>query len=109
MKKFLLAIMATFLLVLIVGCSDQEEASSESSSEEGTAEEASKDQTINFGVTPWTSTVPPTKVAELLLEDMGYSVKETKSNVGGVFMGLSRGDLDVFMDPLVPDQQSAHG
>lgn len=98
MKKFLIAIMTTFLLVLIVGCSDQEKSSSESSNEE----EASKDQTISFGVTSWTSTVPPTKIAELILEDMGYSVEETKSNVGGVFMGLSRGDVDVFMDSWFP-------
>ncbi|WP_347549117.1 glycine betaine ABC transporter substrate-binding protein [Pseudalkalibacillus hwajinpoensis] len=97
MKKILFGIMTTFLMVLIIGCSEQEEASSEASNEE-----ASKDQTITFGVTPWTSTVPPTKVAGLILEDMGYTVEETKSNVGGVFMGLSRGDVDVFMDSWFP-------
>ncbi|MFC7061990.1 glycine betaine ABC transporter substrate-binding protein [Halobacillus seohaensis] len=98
MKKLLLLGIMTTLLALI-GCSADEEASSKSN------EESNKDQTIKFGVTPWTSTVPPTEIAQLVLEDMGYTVEGTETNVGGVFMGLSRGDLDVFMDAWLPMHQ----
>ncbi|UOR10960.1 glycine betaine ABC transporter substrate-binding protein [Halobacillus amylolyticus] len=100
MKKILLGITTTLLLAFIVGCSAEKEASSSEASDEN-----GKDKTITFGVTPWTSTVPPTKIAGLILEDMGYTVEETKANVGGVFMGLSRGDLDVFMDAWLPMHQ----
>ncbi|RIW32702.1 glycine betaine ABC transporter substrate-binding protein [Bacillus salacetis] len=62
--------------------------------------------TINFGVTPWTSTVPPTKTAKLILEDMGYTVNETKADAGGVYTGMARGDLDVFMDAWLPDMHA---
>ncbi|WP_261134481.1 glycine betaine ABC transporter substrate-binding protein [Bacillus sp. Marseille-Q3570] len=96
MKKIIFTgLMIMSLAALIVGCSSNEKGSGE----------ASEGKTITFGVTPWTSTVPPTKIAVLILEDMGYTVKETKSDVGGVFMGLSRGDVDVFMDAWLPMHQ----
>ncbi|MGB2993604.1 MAG: glycine betaine ABC transporter substrate-binding protein [Paenisporosarcina sp.] len=37
---------------------------------------------------------------------MGYEVKETASDAGSVYMGLSRRDLDVFMDAWVPMHQT---
>ncbi len=96
MKKRILLTVITTLLLFMAACSSDKEASSKSS------DESSKGETITFGVTPWTSTVPPTKIAGLILEDMGYKVKETKADAGGVYMGLSRGDLDVFMDSWLP-------
>ncbi|WP_026571956.1 MULTISPECIES: glycine betaine ABC transporter substrate-binding protein [Sediminibacillus] len=97
MKKLLLGLMAALFVAVIAGCSsdDKSEGSGEKASE-------SKDQTITFGVTPWTSTVPPTEIASLILEDMGYTVEQTDADVGSVFMGLSRGDIDVFMDSWFP-------
>lgn len=59
--------------------------------------------TITFGVTPWTSTVPPTQVAKAVLEEMGYTVKLQDADAGVVFAGLSKGDIDVFMDAWLPD------
>lgn len=64
---------------------------------------ANKDVTITFGVTPWTSTIPPTYVAKKVLEDMGYKVKLQNGDAGVVYAGLSKGDLDVFMDSWLPD------
>ncbi|MCL7748987.1 glycine betaine ABC transporter substrate-binding protein [Halalkalibacter alkaliphilus] len=98
MKKFLLGSMMAVFLATAVGC-----ASGETSGE--TTEENSNGETITFGVTPWTSTVPPTQIASLILQDMGYEVVETNADVGNVFMGLSRGDLDVFMDAWFPMHQ----
>ncbi|WP_281974792.1 glycine betaine ABC transporter substrate-binding protein [Halobacillus litoralis] len=102
MKKVLFGLMTALFLVLVIGCSAGGEESSGESNSEGEQASESKDETIKFGVTPWTSTVPPTKIASLILQDMGYKVEETETNVGGVFMGLSRGDLDVFMDAWFP-------
>jgi glycine betaine/proline transport system substrate-binding protein len=58
---------------------------------------------ITLGVTPWSSTVPPTKVVKLILIDMGYEVAEINADAGGIYAGLSRGDIDVFMDSWLPD------
>ncbi|UFJ40312.1 glycine betaine ABC transporter substrate-binding protein [Brevibacillus humidisoli] len=96
-----------FLLAL-TGCAtgtDQGqggEAPAEQPAEQQPADEK-KDVTITFGVTPWTSTVPPTQIARLLLEDMGYTVKLQDADAGVVYTGLSKGDIDVFMDSWLPD------
>ncbi len=86
------------LFTLLIGCSSQSQNTGGNESSDG--------KTITFGVTPWTSTVPPTKVAKLLLEDMGYTVEEKNADAGGVYTGLSRGDLDVFMDAWLPDMHA---
>ncbi|SEQ66457.1 glycine betaine ABC transporter substrate-binding protein [Piscibacillus halophilus] len=94
MKKFLITLMMVSLIVLAAcGSSDEAEGSEEGGEDKGT---------ISFAVTPWTSTVPPTKVAKIILEDMGYEVEETQADVSSTFVGLSRGDLDVFMDSWMP-------
>lgn len=99
MKKLLLTATILLLALFAAACSSET-----SETEEGTADASQK--TITFGVTPWTSTVPPTKIAGLILKDMGYEVKETEADAGSVYMGLSRGDVDVFMDAWVPMHQN---
>jgi len=96
LKKLKVSLLLLLAFILLVGCSSGASTSGENGKED------SKNITINFGVTPWTSTIPPTKVAKLLLEDLGYTVKETNADAGGVYTGLSKGDLDVFMDAWLP-------
>ncbi|WP_312097036.1 glycine betaine ABC transporter substrate-binding protein [Niallia sp.] len=98
MKKLKLSFLMLLLFTLLIGCSSQSQNTGGNESSDG--------KTITFGVTPWTSTVPPTKVAKLLLEDMGYTVEEKNADAGGVYTGLSRGDLDVFMDAWLPDMHA---
>jgi len=58
--------------------------------------------TLTIGVTPWTSTIPPTEIATLILEEMGYEVNRLETDVSAVFMGLAQGDNDIFMDVWLP-------
>jgi glycine betaine/proline transport system substrate-binding protein len=90
MKKILLVILVILSISgLINGCVKKQEGK--------------KDITITFGLTPWTSTLPPTYVAKKIIEDMGYTVKLQNADVGAVFAGLSKGDIDAFMDSWLPD------
>lgn len=106
MKKSLLGMTSTVLIATIVGCgTDNAENNVENNqgNNEGGAEAGNETtETISFGVTPWTSTIPPTEIATLIIEDMGYEVEHTGADVGSVFVGLSRGDLDIFMDSWLP-------
>ena len=97
MKRFLFSMMTVLLLVVLAACS--------SSSDSGDKKDDKKVQTITFGVTPWTSTVPPTKVARLILEDMGYKVEETNADVSSIYIGLSRGDINAYMDSWMPSHE----
>lgn len=59
--------------------------------------------TITFGFTPWTTTFPGTYVAKQLIEDeLGHPTSLERADVGVVYAGLARGDIDVFMDSWLP-------
>lgn len=95
--------MITALLIIVLAACGSEGNQSDG---EKKGEGEKKGQTITFGVTPWTSTVPPTKVASLILQDMGYEVKETNADVSSIFIGLSRGDIDAYMDSWMPTHEN---
>ncbi len=60
--------------------------------------------TITFGFTPWTTTFPGTYVAKQLIEDeLGYPTELEQADVGVVYAGLARGDVDIFMDSWLPE------
>ncbi|WP_182199739.1 glycine betaine ABC transporter substrate-binding protein [Paraliobacillus salinarum] len=102
MKKLIFGFVALTFLLIFAGCSSDGDAANDGSGSEG----SEANQTITFGVTPWTSTVPPTEIAKILLEDMGYAVEETSADAGSVYVGLSRGDIDVFMDAWLPAHET---
>lgn len=101
MKKTLFILITILLSIAMYGCS----SGSDSEDTGNSATDDSTKPTINFGVTNWTSTVPPTKIAGKILENMGYKVKETNADAGSVYTGLANGDLDVFMDSWFPAQR----
>lgn len=96
MKKFTI-VLSLLTLIFLAACGSGDEESTDASESKGT---------INLAVTPWTSTVPPTKIARIIIEDMGYEVKETQADVSSTFVGLSRGDLDVYMDSWMPAHEN---
>lgn len=98
MKKFFMLMVTALLAIVLAACGSGEKQSEGNTQGEGDK----KDQTITFGVTPWTSTTPPTKVASLILQDMGYNVEETNADVSSIFIGITRGDINVFMDVWIP-------
>ncbi|WP_419893553.1 glycine betaine ABC transporter substrate-binding protein [Oceanobacillus kimchii] len=96
MKKFTI-VLSLLTLIFLAACGSGDEESTNTSESKGT---------INLAVTPWTSTVPPTKIARIIIEDMGYEVKETQADVSSTFVGLSRGDLDAYMDSWMPAHEN---
>ncbi|NBG88451.1 glycine betaine ABC transporter substrate-binding protein [Isachenkonia alkalipeptolytica] len=87
MKKKLILGVLLITVLLFTACGNDE------------GEEAAE---ISFGVTPWTSTVPPTEVASLIIQEMGYEVSYMETDAAGVYMGLAGDDNDIFMDGWIP-------
>ncbi|SFE24123.1 glycine betaine/proline transport system substrate-binding protein [Lentibacillus persicus] len=108
MKKMLFLLAAILLAVVMYGCTSSNESEgasddSEASNESGDSQ--AEKPTLTFGKTPWTSTVPPTEIAKIILEDMGYTVNEKEANLGVVFTGLSENDVNIFMDYWEPQHE----
>lgn len=118
MKKVLMIMLMVFVAGGLAACSSNSgssnsassnsgstNTSSNSSSETANSSKQKKDIKITFGMTPWTSTVPPTKIAAHILENMGYQVETVKAKAGMVYTAMSTGDVDVFMDSWWPNQK----
>ena len=99
---FVTVLVVSFLTVLAAcgsgagGATGEEQTPSNGGLERG-------QKTITIGLTPWTSTIPPTYIAKNILETMGYTVKLQEADAGVVYAGLAKGDIDVFMDAWLPD------
>ena len=93
--------MTVLLVVVLAACS----SGSDTGEKKDDKEVDKKDTTITFGVTPWSSTVPPTKIAGLILEDMGYKVEEVDADVSSIYIGLSRGEINAYMDSWMPSHE----
>ncbi|ALX50057.1 glycine betaine ABC transporter substrate-binding protein [Lentibacillus amyloliquefaciens] len=99
MKKTLFILITILFSIAMYGCSS-------SGDTDNAGDTGSEDKpTLTFGVTNWTSTVPPTKIAGKILENMGYKVEETNADAGSVYTGMSNGDIDIFMDSWFPAQR----
>lgn len=102
MKKILFnSVIFVLLAIIVSGCG----ASENDAATDAYTDSNDEDKVVKFGVPSWTSTVPPTKIASLILEDMGYEVEEVEADAGAVYAGLARGDVDVFMDSWFPAQE----
>ncbi|PSL42576.1 glycine betaine/proline transport system substrate-binding protein [Salsuginibacillus halophilus] len=102
MKKSVLTLVTTSaVLAALTACGENEDVDG-LSDEVDDGDDNGGQEEIAFGVTPWTSTVPPTEVAAIVVEEMGYDTAQTEADAGNVYTGLSGGDLDVFMDGWFP-------
>jgi glycine betaine/proline transport system substrate-binding protein len=97
-KILALALIVVLAAGLAVGCSsNQKDVSSV------------KDKgTINIGYVNWAECVATSNLWKVILEEQGYTVKLTQLDVAPVFVGLSKGDLDFFMDAWLPITHEAY-
>jgi len=62
----------------------------------------SEDKTINIGYVSWAEDVVVSNIWKALLEEKGYKVNLTSLDVAPLFVGLAKGNIDVFMDSWLP-------
>ncbi len=87
-KIVILALIVLLSFSLIVGCS-------------GTSTSEDKG-TVKIGYVNWAECVAVSNMWQVILEDQGYTVELTQLDVAPLFVGLSEGDIDVFMDAWLP-------
>jgi glycine betaine/proline transport system substrate-binding protein len=97
-KILILALVVVLAAGFAVGCSsNQQDVSSEKNK-----------GTINIGYVNWAECVATSNLWKVILEDQGYTVKLTQLDVAPVFVGLSKGDIDFFMDSWLPITHEAY-
>jgi len=98
-NRITVLLITILLSIVMIGCASNDVTEDDDKSNEGSN---NNNKTLTFGKTPWTSTVPPTEIAKIILEDIGYEVEEEEADAGVVFAGLGSGDVDIFMDYWEP-------
>lgn len=63
---------------------------------------AAKSEPIKIGYITWGEDVAATYLWKHILEERGYTVELTQLQVAGLFSGMARGDLDLFLDTWLP-------
>ncbi len=58
--------------------------------------------TVKIGYVNWAECIAVSNLWKVLLEDQGYQVELTQLDAAPLFVGLSKGDIDLFMDAWLP-------
>ncbi|HZK83179.1 MAG TPA: glycine betaine ABC transporter substrate-binding protein [Desulfosporosinus sp.] len=88
------AMVAILTMGLLAGCGTTPEK------KEAVTPTANK--TVNIGYVNWAEDVAVSNLWKVLLEEKGYTVNLKSLEVAPLFVGLNKGDLDVFMDAWLP-------
>jgi glycine betaine/proline transport system substrate-binding protein len=93
-QKFIVfALVVVLVLVFTAGCA---------SSGQEPAPQGEEKATINIGYVNWAECIAVSNLWKVLLEERGYEVNLKQLDVAPLFTGLSKGDLDLFMDAWLP-------
>jgi len=94
-KRVLVGAMVALLTMgLVAGCG--------TTSPKQDATTPSKNKTINIGYVTWAEDVAVSNLWKEILTEKGYEVNLKSLEVAPLFVGLNKGDLDVFMDGWLP-------
>lgn len=117
------ALSATALLLAGCGSDDGEEPADEAAEPADPEEEPEQDQAddaegesgeglqgsdvgdgraIEIGWIPWEEDIAATNLWQVILEENGFEVSQTQTDVAPVFDGVATGELDLFLDAWLP-------
>ncbi|MBU8907403.1 glycine betaine ABC transporter substrate-binding protein [Desertibacillus haloalkaliphilus] len=100
-RSFLLCIVIVSVLISS-GCGPAD-------TDEQDGEVAESDNpTITLGQVPYQQAWVPLAIIENVANELGYPTERTEGDVGVMFLGLSRGDIDVYADIWLPNLHSTY-
>ncbi|HWQ41823.1 MAG TPA: glycine betaine ABC transporter substrate-binding protein [Desulfosporosinus sp.] len=94
-RGLILAMAAILTMGMVAGCGT-------TTPPKESATTPSTNKTVNIGYVNWAEDVAVSNVWKVLLEEKGYQVNLKTLEVAPLFVGLNKGDLDVFMDAWLP-------
>ncbi len=100
-----LILIVSLVLVLFGGCANSNKpGSSAAPGASGSSAPAPAENkgTIDIGYVNWAECIAVSNLWKVILEEKGYEVTLTQLDVAPLFVGLSKGDIDFFMDGWLP-------
>lgn len=99
-RKIGILLMVSLLsLVLVAGCGTQDS---------GDVSQGGKNKTVNIGYVTWAENIAVTNLWKEILETKGYEVKIQQLQASPLFVGLGKGNLDLFLDSWLPITHEAY-
>lgn len=92
-STLIVALVAVLILSFTAGCSTTTPPAGEAAKDKGT---------VKIGYVNWAECIAVSNLWKVMLEDQGYTVELTQLDVAPLFVGLNKGDIDVFMDSWLP-------
>ncbi|HET6626352.1 MAG TPA: glycine betaine ABC transporter substrate-binding protein [Nocardioidaceae bacterium] len=100
-RRVLGAVLATVSMVALAACgADTDETDSAGGDGGG------EDKSLTIGYIPWDEDIAVTHTWTKILEDEGYDVEMKQLDVAPTFVGLAKGDIDLFFDAWLPTTHS---
>jgi len=102
-KKLLIVTLIFVFALSLVGCTDsQGDKSAPDNGQKENKQTNEKKGTIQMGMVNWAECIANSNLWKVILEDMGYEVKLRQLEAAPLYLGLAKGDLDVFLDAWLP-------
>jgi len=98
-RRVLGAVTASVAMLALAACGGNSDASGDNAS-------GGEDNTLTIGYIPWDEDIAVTHTWAQVLEDQGYDVEMKQLDVAPTFVGLSKGDIDLFFDAWLPTTHS---
>lgn len=104
-KLFVMMLIIVMPLTMAVGCGGETNpGDGENQAGDGTAGKG----TVRIGMVNWAECVAVSNLWEVILEEQGYEVELTQLDAAPLYVGLNKGDLDVFFDSWLPITHEAY-
>ncbi|MBB5172334.1 glycine betaine ABC transporter substrate-binding protein [Texcoconibacillus texcoconensis] len=100
--KTVLSLTALTGVVMLSACGAEE-----GSGEEGTSDSEEK-PTITLGEVPYDQALPLLAIIESIAEELGYPTEIMEGDVGVMYTGIARGDVDVYADMWLPTLHASY-
>ena len=91
-KLIVITLILSLTMILMSGCGSDDTADADDTAKE----------TITIGYVNWAECVAASNIWKVLLEDEGYEVELTQLDVAPLYVGLSEGEVDMFLYSWLP-------
>lgn len=102
-NRFRTTTIASMIAVAALGLAACGSGSSDADSTSGAGGDS---KNLTIGYIPWDEDIAVTHLWKQVLEDKGYNVTIQQLDVAPTFVGLSKGDIDLFLDGWLPSTHS---